>query len=121
MPQITVQVNNTPYVVVCDDGEEDHLRELAEFLDKEVTNLKDNFGQVGDGRLLMMAGLMVADKLSEALAKIEDLQADVQKTLSEHDSETVQLREQEDVVAGKLEEAAKQIEALSLDLGVPST
>jgi cell division protein ZapA (FtsZ GTPase activity inhibitor) len=71
MPQITVRVNDRPYSMVCDEGEEAHLQELAEFLDKEVVNLKENFGQVGDSRLLMMAGIMVADKLSDALSKIE--------------------------------------------------
>ncbi len=116
MPQITVQVNNQPYVVVCDDGEEAHLQELAEFLDKEVANLKENFGQVGDGRLLMMAGLMVADKLSEALAKIEDMLEEVKKLQLEREAETNQSREQEDAVAVKLEEAAKHIEALSEQL-----
>ena len=116
MPQITVQVNNQPYVVVCDDGEESHLQELAEFLDKEVTNLKENFGQVGDGRLLMMAGLMVADKLSEALAKIEAMQAEVEKLRSERKAEAEQTHEQEETVAAKLEEAAKHIEALSEQL-----
>lgn len=105
MPQITVHVNDRPYTMVCDEGEEDHLQELAQFLDKEVKNLKENFGQVGDSRLLMMAGLVVADKLSDALGRIEMLQEQASR-----------LAGSEDRLAEKIEAAAGRIEALNAEL-----
>ena len=74
MAQVIVQVNDRPYTMQCPDGEEDHLRELAKLLDTEVSRIRSNVGTVGDIRLLVMAGLMVADRLSESVRRIEDLE-----------------------------------------------
>jgi cell division protein ZapA len=116
MPQITVRVNDRPYSMVCDEGEEAHLQELAEFLDKEVVNLKENFGQVGDSRLLMMAGIMVADKLSDALSKIETLQEEVQALNDARAAAVERTKSSKDTVAGQLEQAAERIEQLTSQL-----
>ncbi len=117
MAQITVRVNDRPYTMVCDEGEEVHLTELAEFLDSEVANLKEDFGQVGDSRLLMMAGLVVADKLSEALSRIEALQEEIQSLKDARVAAVERARSAEDVVADKLEAAAERIELMNKQLG----
>lgn len=54
----------------CPEGEESHLTELAELLDSEVQHVKESVGNVGNIRMLVMAGLMVADRLSEAIRRI---------------------------------------------------
>ena len=58
MAQVVVQVNDRPYTMQCSDGEERHLQELARLLDSEVTRIKESVGQVGDIRVLLMAGLI---------------------------------------------------------------
>ena len=73
MAQIVVRINDHPYTMQCADGEEEHLNELAILLDTELSRIKSSVGQVGDIRLLVMTGLVVADKLSEALRRIEEL------------------------------------------------
>ena len=78
MPTVIVRVNDRPYNMVCDEGEEEHLAELASLLENEVTKLKKTFGQVGDSRLLLMAGLVVADKLDETLRRIEMLEGEIE-------------------------------------------
>ncbi len=72
MPLVNVLVNGRAYTVACDAGEEDHLRELGEFLDKRVRELSATVGQVADARLLLMAGLVIADELSDAMAKLDE-------------------------------------------------
>jgi cell division protein ZapA len=62
MPLVNVLVNGRAYTIACDDGEEDHLRELGTFVDKRVQELTGSVGQVGDTRLLLMAGLVIADE-----------------------------------------------------------
>ena len=74
MPTVIVKVNDRPYNIVCDEGEEPHLTELAGLIADEVDKLKKSFGQVGDSRLLLMAGLVVADKLDETVKRIEALE-----------------------------------------------
>lgn len=78
MPQVIVHVNDRPYSMVCGDGEEEHLTELVSLIETEVAKLKRTFGQVGDSRLLLMAGLVVADKLSESLRRIEQLESEIE-------------------------------------------
>lgn len=77
MAQVTVHINSRSYSLACEEGEQDHLRELAQYLDGHVTDLKARFGQIGDARLLVMASLMIADQFSETLAQVEDLRGQV--------------------------------------------
>ena len=72
MAQVVVTVNGRPYTMQCDDGQEEHLTELGQLLDDEVTTIKGSVGQVGDIRLLLMSGLVIADRLSDALKRIEE-------------------------------------------------
>ncbi len=66
MPQISLKINERNYQVTCDEGQEEHLRKLASHLDERIQDLVGSVGQVGEGRLLVMASLMVADELFEA-------------------------------------------------------
>jgi cell division protein ZapA len=74
MANVVVTVADRPYTMQCPDGEEDHLRELASLLDTEINRIRQSVGSIGDIRLLVMSGLMVADRLSEAIRKIENLE-----------------------------------------------
>ena len=69
MAQVEIRINNRPYRISCDDGQEDHLTSLAELVDKRVQQLVSSVGQLGEDRLLVMASLLIADELSEAFAK----------------------------------------------------
>lgn len=113
MPQVIVRVNDRSYSMVCDEGEEEHVAELAAFLDGEVVSLKKTFGQAGDSRLLLMAGIMVADRLSEALRKIETMQEEIEGLKDARSAVVDRTRTIEDSLAEKLEAAAARIEGLS--------
>ncbi len=78
MGQVSVTVNGRSYSVACDDGQEDHVRELATYIDGHVTELSGSVGQVGDARLLLMASLLVTDELSEMISRVESLEAEVE-------------------------------------------
>lgn len=75
MAQVAVTINNRSYRIACDDGQEEHLQRLAQFVDKKVSELVASVGQIGDTRLLVMASLLVADELSDAYAEVERLRA----------------------------------------------
>ncbi|PKQ05665.1 MAG: cell division protein ZapA, partial [Alphaproteobacteria bacterium HGW-Alphaproteobacteria-11] len=53
MGQVKVSLNDRTYTVACGDGEEDHVRELAAYMNKHMTALAQEVGQVGDARLLL--------------------------------------------------------------------
>jgi cell division protein ZapA len=113
MAQVVVQVNDRPYTMQCSDGEEGHLQELARLLDQEVARIKDSVGLVGDIRVLLMAGLMVADHLAEARRRIEQLEAQVEGLRELRSSAVNHGRSIEDQMAERLSAAAKRLEILA--------
>lgn len=66
MPQVDVIVNGRTYPVACDAGQEDRIRHLARGLDARIAEFVRQIGQAGEGRLLILAALVLADELDEA-------------------------------------------------------
>lgn len=113
MGQVKVSINDRSYTVACGDGEEAHVRELASYINKHVTGLAQEVGQVGDARLLLMAGLMIADELSEALQKAKMLEQELESLSSQRASAAERTRQAEDSLADVLDDAARRIEDLA--------
>ncbi|MEQ8369686.1 MAG: cell division protein ZapA [Alphaproteobacteria bacterium] len=65
MAQVSITINGRAYEIACDDGQESHLQELGRYVDSRVAELSGALGQIGDARLLVMAGLLIADELGE--------------------------------------------------------
>ena len=76
MAQVTVMIDGKAYRMACEEGQEDHLTELATRFDQYVSHLKTQFGEIGDLRLTVMAGIMVMDELSEVNRKLKNIQAE---------------------------------------------
>ena len=119
MAQVIVHVNGHPYTMQCADGEEEHLHELAELLDSEVASIRRSVGSVGDIRLLVMAGLMVADRLSEAIKRIEDIEDELKTIQNGRALLVQQVRELEARLADRLENASRRIEVLAREISPP--
>ncbi|NND41866.1 MAG: cell division protein ZapA [Silicimonas sp.] len=62
MPEVTVQIGGRPFNVACQEGEEHFLQSAAALLDAEAKTLMDQIGRLPESRMLLMAGLMLADK-----------------------------------------------------------
>lgn len=77
MGQVIVQINGRNYNVACGDGEEDHLKDLAVYLDRQVNELRARVGDVGENRLLLMAALLTVDALSESYSESSRLKDDI--------------------------------------------
>ena len=77
MAQVEVTVNGRQYIVACEDGKEEHLLELADYLNRSVTELVQSIGQVGEARLMLMAGLLIADELFDSQNLIIKLESEL--------------------------------------------
>ena len=108
MGQVTINVNGRSYQVGCEDGQEQHLRDLAVTYDQHVRQVSQTMGQLGDGRLLVMGALLLADELSEARVKIAAQQTDIARLQSAQSRAEIRA-----VMA--LETAAKRVEQLSVN------
>jgi cell division protein ZapA len=113
MSNVVVNIAGRPYTMQCPDGEEDHLRDLAKMLDSEVSRIRQSVGSIGDIRQLVMAGLMVADRLSEATRKIEALETDVQTLRESRNQAQSQIRTMEENFAKALDIASEKMEELA--------
>ena len=75
MGQILIVLNGRTYRLACGDGQEERLQSLAAHLKSKVDTLAIQFGQVGEERLLLMAGLLVTDELFDARERIASVPA----------------------------------------------
>jgi len=113
MSNVVVNIAGRPYTMQCPDGEEDHLKDLAKLLDAEVSRIRQSVGAIGDIRQLVMAGLMVADRLSESTRKIEDLQDQLNGLRVSRDQSLNQIKTQDENFAKALEIAAQKLEEMA--------
>ncbi|UWR20999.1 cell division protein ZapA [Sulfitobacter sp. S190] len=88
MPEVKISIGGRQFDVACQDGEESYLHAAAKMLDDEAQVLSDQVGRMPEARMLLMAGLMLADKT----ASVEDKIADVRAQLAEREAELEGLR-----------------------------
>jgi cell division protein ZapA len=78
MPEVEIIIGGRSFEVACLEGEEQYLQTAARMLDGEASVLVDQIGRVPETRMLLMAGLMLADKtagLEDKLRELEDRSA----------------------------------------------
>lgn len=83
MGQVAVTVNGRSYRFDCGEGEEARLGELAAFVKGRVEDLKRQFGNAGEERLVLMAALLIADELWDARAALAETSAAAQEPVKE--------------------------------------
>lgn len=108
MSKVTVTINGYPYDVACEDGQEDHLRELSAYVNKRVSELRASVGEVGEARLLVMASILIADEAADAFLRIDEMSS----SLSSKDAESLEAREQ---IKSRLEAKNQAMTAAMID------
>ena len=106
MAQINVDVNGRPYAVGCEDGQEQHLQDLAKMFDRQVRQVSQDMGQLGDSRLFLMGALLLADELFDAKNRLAAMQVEVNRLQA--DRARLETR-----AVSALETAATKIEKLA--------
>ena len=72
MANVNIRFNGKEFLLSCDDGQEEHLEELAEHLNTKFLNLKSDLGNIGENKLLLIASIKVMDEYFETKKKIEE-------------------------------------------------
>lgn len=76
MPQIEVKIGGRSFEVACQAGEETFLQKAAQMLDAEAAHLSDQIGRIPEARMLLMSGLLLADKTAGLEEKLRTAEAD---------------------------------------------
>ena len=71
MANVNIKFNGKDYLLSCDDGQEENLKELASHLSKKFDELKSNLGNIGENKLLLISSIKVIDEYCDLLKKIE--------------------------------------------------
>ena len=88
MPEVRITIGGRQFEVACQDGEESYLHAAAKMLDDEAQVLSDQVGRMPESRMLLMAGLLLADKT----ASVEDRIAEIRAELAQREAELARLR-----------------------------
>jgi cell division protein ZapA len=88
MPEVKIEIGGRSFDVACQEGEEHYLHSAARMLDEEASVLAAQIGRIPEARMLLMAGLMLADKT----AGLQDKLRAAEDTLAEREAELEQLR-----------------------------
>ena len=108
MAQVDVAINGKSYKIACDDGQEDHLIQLAHDIDKRLQGLVAAVGQVGEARLLVMLSLVLADELTETRAALKHPNSGQVSDANAECAETA--------LAETINEVAARIESVTQDI-----
>ena len=119
MPQIEISIGGRSFEVACQEGEEHYLQSAAAMLDTEAGHLSSQIGRMPEARMLLMAGLMLADntagledKVKQADTRIAQLQAQID-TLEARPADRVEVPVVPTEVTEAMAEVAARAEALA--------
>ena len=71
MANVSIKFNGKEFLLSCDDGQEEHLEELLIQLNKKFNELKNNLGNLGENKLLLITAVKVMDEYFETKKKVE--------------------------------------------------
>ena len=82
MANVNIKFNGKDFLLSCDDGQEDHLEELLTHINQKFSNLKNNLGNIGENKLLLITSVQVMDEYFETKKKVEQKKTEL-KNLSD--------------------------------------
>jgi len=116
MAEVTLTISGRNYRMACDDGQEEHLANLGRLVDAKIAAMRASFGEIGDMRLTVMAGIVIADELSEAQRRVRDLEEKIRR-MQNADEDALSLADEETAEAAEMiDSLAERLEVLAADL-----
>ncbi|HEX8045115.1 cell division protein ZapA [Rhizobium sp. ICMP 5592] len=113
MAQVTVTIDGKAYRMACEEGQEAHLTDLATRFDRYVMHLKSQFGEIGDLRVTVMAGIMIMDEVSELTRRVAALEAELETLRSNRDTVLAANTRNEETLATVIDEVATRIRGIT--------
>lgn len=120
MAQVTVTIDGKAYRMACEEGQEGHLMELSSQFDRYVSHLKSQFGEIGDLRITVMAGIMVMDEFSEVSKRLAAIEAEVAALRQERDEVAAVYGQKEEALTGAVFELTERLNGLTRKLNARS-
>ena len=116
MTQVSVTIGGRQYRMACEDGQEEHLLKLATDLDDRIARLRENFGEIGDARLTVMAALTFVDEMADAQVKLQRLEQELTSLQDARVAATDKTQATQAAIVAALNAAAERIETVTQKL-----
>ncbi|WP_415304163.1 cell division protein ZapA [Candidatus Pelagibacter sp. Uisw_090] len=71
MANVNIKFNGKDFLLSCDDGQEEHLEELLTHINQKFSNLKNDLGNIGENKLLLITAVQIMDEYFETKKKVE--------------------------------------------------
>ena len=109
MANVNIKFNNKDYLLSCDDGQEENLKELAIYLDSKYNELKKNLGNIGESKLLLITAIQMVDDYFALNKKVNSKKNEFEKL-------SIKFKELRSLAINYKDEKEKEIEKLRSEL-----
>ena len=108
MANVNIKFNGKDFLLSCDDGQEEHLEELLTHINQKFSDLKNDLGNIGENKLLLITSVQILDEYFETKKKVENKKAEL-KNLSD------KFRELKSLVYNYRDKKKEEMQQLSHD------
>jgi len=111
MANVNIKFNNKDYLLSCDEGQEENLKELANYLDEKYNKLKKDLGNLGENKLLLVTAIQMVDEYFDLFKKVKNKKNDFEKLstkFKELRSLAINYKNEKEEEIGKLKEELKE-------------
>ena len=108
MANVNIKFNGKDFLLSCDDGQEEHLEELLIHINQKFNDLKNDLGNIGENKLLLITSVQIMDEYFETKKKVEQKKTEL-KNLSD------KFRELSSLVYGYKDKKEEEMKRLSQD------
>ena len=105
MANVSIKFNNKDYLLSCDEGQEENLKDLANHLDSKYNELKKSLGSIGENKLLLITSIKIIDDYFDLFKKVEKTKSDFEKLsikFKELRSLTINYKDEKEIEIEKL-------------------
>ena len=78
MANVNIKFNGKEFLLSCDDGQEEHLEELLTHINEKFSNLKNDLGNIGENKLLLITSVQIMDEYFETKKKVDQKKTELQ-------------------------------------------
>ena len=115
MANVNIKFNNKDYLLSCDNGQEENLKELANHLDSKYSELKKSQGNIGENKLLLITAIQMVDDYFNIFQKVKNTKNDFEKLstkFKELRSLAIKYKNEKEVEIGKLKGELEDLKAM---------
>ena len=109
MANVNIKFNNKDYLLSCDSGQEENLKELANHLNNKYDDLKKSLGNIGENKLLLITAIQIVDDYFDLFHKVKNKKDDFEKL-------SMKFKELRSLAIDYKEEKEKEINKLKEEL-----